>query len=587
MSNALLTGPFSLGDVRFREPWRQAAVNVLRRPMEKMFGLRTLNELYGVAQGLPREESFLERSLAAMNVSYEVVAGDLAKIPAKGGCVVVSNHPFGGLDGVVLAAMLRKVRPDCKVMANFLLARVPELHEVMIFVDPFGGREAARRNLAAIRQCLEHVKAGGMLVIFPAGEVSHVDLAKQAVEDKPWSETVARIVRRTGAPVLPVFFGGSNGMLFNLAGMIHPALRTAMLPRELLKKRRTCVPVRIGGVIQHRKLAGFETDKEMMSYLRLRSYILQTRPEKGAAAARETGVLSEISPAEDPRLLAEDVQGLGAEALLIENADYAVYAARAAEIPHVLFEIGRLREKTFRGVHEGTGKAVDLDGFDQTYIHLFAWHKAKGEVVGAYRMGPTDEILPRQGVKGLYTRTCFRYGERVLEQLGPALELGRSFVREEYQRCYSPLMLLWKGIGRYVHRNPRYNVLFGTVSISREYASFSRQLIMQFLEMTSASGLAGLVKGLNPPRDRQIKPAYLKEYSHVVKDMDEVSDLVAEIEADGKGIPILLKQYMKLSAKFLGFNIDPDFGDVLDGLMVVDLREVDPKLAERFTGRGP
>ena len=217
-------------------------------------------------------------------------------------------------------------------------------------------------------------------------------------------------------------------------------------------------------------------------------------------------------------------------------------------------------------------------------------------------MGQTDKILAlgksaaaatgnggagevEKGVKRLYTRSLFRYPARLLEQMGPALELGRSFVRPEYQRSYSPLLLLWKGIAHYVVRNPRYQVLFGPVSINNQYQSFSRQLIMTFLRHTSPSHLAGLIRAKNPPRIRPIRGDYIRKYSTVVRDIDEISDLVQEIESGRKGIPILLKQYMKLSARILGFNVDPDFGDVLDGLMLVDLRQTPQHLIERFAGK--
>lgn len=290
-----------------------------------------------------------------------------------------------------------------------------------------------------------------------------------------------------------------------------------------------------------------------------------------------------IAPARDPELVLDEVLGLPKDHLLLEHGEYQVYCARAARIPQILYEIGRLREMTFRGVAEGTGKALDLDRFDESYHHLFMWSTKKSELVGAYRLGATDEILPTSGVEGLYTSTLFQYQAQVLEQVGPALELGRSFIREEYQKSYSPLLLLWRGIGAFVTKYPRYQVLFGPVSINAEYQSFSRQLIMQFLQANnSLPKLAELIKPKNPPQVRPDTSVDLKECSTVVRDIDEVSDLVAEVESDQKGIPILLKQYLKLSGKMLGFNIDPDFGDVLDGLILVDLRQTDYKLVERF-----
>ena len=147
--------------------------------------------------------------------------------------------------------------------------------------------------------------------------------------------------------------------------------------------------------------------------------------------------------------------------------------------------MGRLREIAFRAEGEGTGKSRDIDRYDAHYLHLFAWDARAELVVGAYRLGLTDQILARDGKAGLYTQSLFDLGDVLLEALDPAIELGRSFVRVEYQRDFAPLLLLWQGIGRLVGRLLRYPVLFGAVSISRQYESASRELIVRYLTATT------------------------------------------------------------------------------------------------------
>ena len=580
--------PFKLSS-SFKDPVRRALFSMIASPLEHSLGLSRLNHMYAdVITGMQDDRNFLEKTLAVLDIRYSASPEDIARIPKTGPVIVVANHPFGGLDGVILAALLRTVRPDVKVMANYLLGRIPDLRDFMIYVDPFGGPNAVRKNIRAMKTAMEYVNSGGMLTIFPAGEVSHIDLQKRAIVDPAWSHTVARIIRNTHAPVLPVFFSGSNSTVFNVLGLLHPLLRTAMLPRELLNKRKTTVQMLIGNVIPFKKLSNFTTNPEMTAYLRLRTYLLQNRADsKGPKApppVRPLPKLDPVVPARDPALLREEVAGLPVEHLLIEHGEYRVYCARSARIPQTMYEIGRLRELTFRDASEGTGKSLDLDRFDEAYHHLFVWNKFKQELVGAYRMGPTDEILPQSGVDGLYTSTLFQYQAQVLEQVGPALELGRSFIRSEYQKSYSPLLLLWRGIAAFITIHPRYQVLFGPVSINSKYESFSRMLIMTFMQANNSLPMAKWVKAKNPPQVRPGRAVDLRECSTVVRDMDEVSDLIAEIETDQKGIPVLLKQYLKLSGKMLGFNIDPDFGDVLDGLILVDLRQVNEKILERFAG---
>ena len=272
--------------------------------------------------------------------------------------------------------------------------------------------------------------------------------------------------------------------------------------------------------------------------------------------------------------------------MLADNGDMAVYRARAGQIPHLLQEIGRLREITYRATHEGTGKPADLDRFDAWYTHLFIWHKTRNEIVGAYRLGLTDEIVAGHGTEGLYTSTLFKYRAGLLERMGPAIELGRSFIRLEYQRSYAALLLLWKGIGKIAVDRPQCKTLFGPVSISNDYQTASKHFMVQFLEASHhAADLAELTRPRHPFR----APAMEKvtaggRLNHLLRDGDVVDDLVSELEPDGKGMPVLLRQYLKLGARFFAFNVDPDFSDALDATMLVDLTKTDRKLLQRYLG---
>jgi putative hemolysin len=287
-----------------------------------------------------------------------------------------------------------------------------------------------------------------------------------------------------------------------------------------------------------------------------------------------------IAPKGDLAETSRDIAAQGQP--LLESGVYQVFCARATQLPAVLPEIGRLREIAFRAVGEGTGRARDLDRFDAAYRHLFVWDRERQEIAGAYRLGATDEILASDGLAGLYTRTLFDYGHELLAQLGPALELGRSFVAPAYQRDFSPLLLLWKGISRFVACHPRYRRLFGVVSISDAYESTSRQLMIRFLQTTRFDAdLGRLVRARNPPAP----PRGGLVESQTVDRLEDVSALVRGLEPDGKDMPVLLRQYLKLNARLLGFSIDPAFGNVLDGLVVVDLDDVEPAILGRYMGR--
>lgn len=580
---------------RFGGQLVRSAVSLAQPTLEKLLSLKPIVDLYqALPQGLAGG-AFIDAVLEAMDVRVRVAPEELERIPATGPVVVVANHPFGGLEGLILAKMLLTVRPDARIMANFLLARIPELRELFVFVDPFGGSGATGGNVKPLKECLRVLKSGGLLGVFPAGAVAHPCLhnGRPAIADPAWSATVARLVRKTEATVVPVHFKGRNSRLFQVLGLVHPLARTAMLPREFINKAGSTVEARIGNPITPKRLARVsnceaEADVCVTRYLRLRTELLRDRPDRPRrrpplfpqkSVARQEALIAPIAPA----LLADEIAKLPPEALLHQSGEFAVIEAKAGQIPLALREIGRLRELTFRRVGEGTGKACDLDGFDPLYRHLFLWNTEKREIAGAYRIGRTDELFAAKGAQGLYTSTLFVLKAAFFSRISPALEMGRSFVRPEYQKSYSPLLLLWKGLAQMVVREPRYRVLFGPVSITNDYKRASRRLIASYFEDNVTNpNLARLVRPKTPLRGQTWLARAAKT---LVDDLDDLLALIDDIEADRKGIPVLLRQYLKLGGKILAFNVDKGFADCLDGLIVVDLLQADRRQLERYMGK--
>jgi len=558
---------------------------------EKFIPLDKVRELYHRLRQSPAGFG-LENLLAEMQVELRVEAADWARIPLAGPVVAVANHPFGVLDGAVLAALLARARPDVKVMTNYLLSDVPELAEHCIFVNPFPGDGAIDLNRRALREALTWLREGGMLAVFPAGEVSHWQFPQSHVVDPLWNDTAARLIRRTGAAALPIYVCGRNSVRFQLLGMIHPRLRTAFLLHEFLQQKGRAVEVRVGSEIPGDAVVNMADDRKAIEYLRWRTYLLarRTRPEKSWPEVVHSKIAATvqkpIAAPEPAELLAGELQQLPADRLLAEGGDLAVYLAKAEETPRMLRELGRTREVTFRLAGEGVGQPRDLDRFDRYYWHVLLWNKDKRELVGAYRAGNTAEIIAQRGISGLYTSTLFRYDARVFEKIGPALELGRSFVRPEYQRQYAPLLLLWKGIARLLAVHVVVPVLFGAVSVSNDYNKASREMIYSFFEgRIQEDELAGLIAPRHPFRPAGLRRWDCRAMCYALRDLEELSQPITDVEADGKGLPILLRQYARIGGKLVGFNVDRNFSNTLDGLVVVDLRKTEPALLERYMGR--
>jgi putative hemolysin len=526
--------------------------------------------VYQHTQRAPIGTPFEVRALDALDIRPVCPPADVATIPAHGPLMIAANHPHGAVDGLVLAAVIRQARPDVRVLANHLLSRIPELADLCFFVDPFGGPAAAARSRAGLRAAHLWLRRGGALIAFPAGEVAHDRQPDGSYSDSLWLPTMGRMALATGARVVPAFIAGTNTKWFHAAGRVHPSFRTALLARELLNMRGQNVSVRMGQPLTAADLDRVAPDAVSAT---------QSIRDAVERLAHRTPAITGFGRAD---VVAADIARLPAESCLVESGTFQVFCAEARQIPAALREIGRLRETTYRAVGEGTGHNLDLDAFDRRYLHLFLWDRTRHQIVGAYRIGRTDQITATEGVDGLYTRTLFRYDQRLIARLSPALELGRSFVRSEYQKNYNALLLLWKGIGRFVVRHPEYRVLFGTVSISSRYADTSHRLLMSFLLQNHLDrDLAELVEAINP---RAVNPSPPLQTA-IPQSISDADRLVARAEADGKGVPILLRQYLKLNARLIGFNVDPQFGDALDALMMVDLAAVDPAILNRYLGR--
>ncbi len=571
---------------------------LIRSPIEKTFALDDLNRVYAQyyekVGACKDPKQIFDLCLTLLKVTHKVSLPDLRKIPARGPLVVVANHPFGGIEGVILAAILLQVRSDVKILGNYLLNQIIGVRDSIIAVDPFKTKSSVTSNLKGLKETVRWLKAGGALITFPAGEVSSFKLKNRKVEDSQWSAHIGGIIRRTGATVLPVYFPGKNSLIFQLLGMLHPRLRTAMLPREFVNKQHSRVCACIGKAIPWRKLQRFETDKGLIEFLRFSTIFLKNREDvknkrfKVVVPLVKTDLQAQmpVVPPVAPSMLEQEVKSLSPHQQLVEKGDLAVYLAESSQIPNVLNEIGRLREITFREVQEGTGKSIDLDQFDTYYLHLFLWNHRQRELVGAYRLGLTDQILKRYGPMGLYTNQLFRFKPELLELLTNSIEIGRSFIRSEYQKKFNSLKLIWRGIGEYVSQNPQYHILFGTVSISKGYQKLSRNLIIRFLKTNKFDLLLSrFVSPRKPFRFRRIRGISQDILQTSFPDIDDISLLISEIEKDGKGIPILLRHYLKLNGYLISFNVDKAFSSVVDGLLIVDLTQTDEKLLKRFMGK--
>jgi putative hemolysin len=270
-----------------------------------------------------------------------------------------------------------------------------------------------------------------------------------------------------------------------------------------------------------------------------------------------------------------------------EQKGMRVYRATGEEIPNVLLELGRLREETFRTVGEGSGLDRDIDQFDPYYDHFVAWDKGKQEVTGAYRIGRVDEILKKHGPKGLYTCNLFHFDELLETDFREGtLEAGRSFVRPEYQRGLS-LLVIWMAFARFIMANPHYKNMMGPVSISNEFQENSKTLMISYLMKNFPHEKSAMVSSKNPPTlDTNLAPEELVTILNASMDLSALQEFVRHAEGNPKAqIPQLIKLYLELGVKFLAFNKDDEF-NTIDGLIWLDITAVPEAVGSRYFGEG-
>ena len=528
--------------------------------------LGKINRLFdGAADYQGRE--FADHLVENMGITIDVSPEQLENIPKEGSFVVVSNHPFGGIEGVMLLSSIAKVRPDFKLMANFILAHIPNLKECFFAVNPFEKNPEWKSSVGGIKGAIQHIAEGKGLGVFPAGEVSRYH-GHDYPEDLPWSTSIARIIKNANVPVIPVFWEGRNSKLFYAVDKIHPMLGTARLTKELINKHDTCFNLQIGKPILPAEVALYKNPKELAAYLRSRSYALEANIPAKAIEKNEVKQ-AEIDGPTDLSLMVAELDAIREKSFLYSTANFDCYLADCADIPNLMHEIARLREETFRAIGEGTGKSLDQDEFDRYFKQMILWDTVKQKIAGCYRLGIGSEIIPKYGIKGFYVSTLVNIDESFSDKLLHTIELGRSFVPLDYQKEVLPMMLLLRGLSDVVVRYPEINHFIGPVSISAWYPKFYLSLIARFVSEKHAVGdeLKGKVTPKTP-----FEPDFLKVDSDVLlknnmNGVDKFDKFLFRLSNGEYRLPTLYKKYLKLNAKFLCFNVDPDFNDTLDSLL--------------------
>jgi len=569
ISLAALAGPGKLGTL----------LRVVGPVIDRVLGIHDLArryEDYGLG-GLDKHAA-AARILEQQGIEMPGAEQLRQAVPADGPALVVANHPYGGMEGIMLAHILGEHRRDVKILANVGLRVLTDLSGFFIFTNPLSPR--SRGNVPSLLACRRHLQGGGLLVVFPAGQVSSHQEPLGRISDAPWNRLPAQLALQTGATVTSVFIAGENRKRFHRMGRVHPRFRLLMLVREMLALRDRAVPLACARPLPSGLLARLGDAQEVNDVLRLRVYLAD--PARDVTWPRVADQRAErfapLAPPSDAAVVAREVAALSAAQRLVQHKGYSVYCGYQRQLPQTVREIARLREKTFRPVDEGSGESLDTDDFDATYLHLFLRRDGDGEILGAYRLGQTDVLIDGDDLSGMYLSAMFDFGPGFENRRAPCLELGRSFIVPEFQKSVHGLFLLWKGIGTYLVRNPRYRTLYGTVSLSKLYAPRTVDLIDRVL--SSRTDDVAPVEPFSIPEHPDLND-YLRGRDLGMK---QLSTLVQALEPDGKDLPVLVRQYANLGARFHCLGIDRSFADTPGLLLSIHVPGIPPRHLDRYLG---
>lgn len=547
----------------------------------KLLKISTLNKVYNRNKHL-HDLEFLNGILDEFQIKFEIPEEDLNRLPKSGAYITISNHPLGGIDGILLLKLMLEQRKDFKIIANFLLHRIAPLKPYIMPVNPFEDRKDANSSITGFKNSILHLREGKPLGIFPAGEVSTYRDGKLVI-DKPWEEAAMKLVKKAEVPVVPIYFHAKNSKLFYKLSKISDTFRTAKLPSELLTQKRRIIKVRIGKPISVKDQLEQTEISEFCEFLRRKTYMLSnTFEDKSKILENLSSTLKIpkipkkiVTPVKTDVMIKEIEDLKECDYRLLKSKNYEVYLAPASKLPNILREIGRLREITFREVGEGTNEAIDLDKFDTYYHHMFLWDAEKCVIAGAYRMGLGSKIFEKFGIDGFYLQDLFRFEPELHKMMSRSIELGRAFIIKDFQQKPMPLFLLWKGIVHTTLRFPEHKFLIGGVSISNQFSNFSKSLMIEFMKSHYYDPY--VAQYVHPKKEFKVK---LKDadkdfvFDATEADLNKFDKIIDELEPGSLRMPVLLKKYIKQNARLVGFNVDPLFNNAVDGLMYIKIADL-------------
>lgn len=515
---------------------------------------------------------FVDAVLEYFNFGYITSDKTIENIPQSGRVVIISNHPLGSLDALVLLKLIGKIRKDVKIIANDFLNFFDSLSPLLISINNFKNRQT-KDSINNIYDALNSDKA---VIIFPAGEVSR--MTPKGIRDNKWQKSFLNFASRTSSPILPIYIKAKNSKIFYSVSTINKKLSTLLLADEMYKQKNKTIDLYIGELIPHTNIKP--------NALEINSIVALYKKQVYGLKRRKKYFITQkaIAHPEDIRAVKKEL--LNSELLGKTKDNKLIYLYENTKESIVLKEIGRLRELAFRKVGEGVNARRDLDKYDKYYKHIILWDDKDLEIVGSYRIAECKNIIEKYGIDSLYNTTLFDFSRRFKEKLNFSIELGRSFIQPKYWGTRA-LDYLWYGIGAYINKNPDIKYMYGSVSLSALYPKITKDIIFSFYEIYFSSKNTQ-VKAKNPYNfkndetiNEMLNKVLLKD--NYKDDFKTIKKLLKNLNIT---IPTLYKQYSELcedgGVEFCAYSIDKEFSSCVDSFIIVDISKIKQTQKDRY-----
>lgn len=560
--------------------------------VERLVGVTKLNALMeDIGRPWPDAGQLIEHLFERLDIKWDIENPEVLENLDDSPKVFVANHPYGLPDAFALFQLLTRYRSDIKIFANKLLAATQLEEERLLFVDPFGATDSRGQNRKSIATALKHLRDGGDLALFPGRICSHLKTSDWTISDSEWTDQVRKFVEVSGGEMVPLYISGRNSMMFNVSGLVHPRIRTYMLLREFLRGGHDFT-FKVGEPVTSRQLARVSRSVSVGTFSRSLVYALKTGtpgvPDIPQLIAPELRTKIEEKTALRKPAPISGKHALGVLKNLevfIKHNGYTIFHSEEGASDTLMDMICEVRFAAYSSQTNVSDPSELQDKFDAFYSHLVLWDDAKQNIVGVYRYTLPDPTKKPVSADNLVTSSIFDLTSNFENLLPNSMELGRAAILPEYQKSYSPLMLLWRAILEVPRKNKKIRYLFGPVTMGQSFNPVSRELLRRFVMRNwgdeTMNGFISPKLALNLEIPREVK---INQLEQGCGDYSKLGNIVSGFEGGQRSLPVLFRHYANVGCKYIGFGEWKELDSATTGITILDLKNVSGSLMNRYLG---